>query len=325
MIVLDPEAEAASRGDRSQEVRVLVADDSPVYHRLVADALFYQPYTLLCAKSGQEALDLFREHSPQIVITDWMMPDLTGPELCKKIRECSHSAYTYVILLTSMADSDSLVKGLEAGADEFLTKPFDPSELQARLGVGRRIVQLHQQVEAKDKQLEKSNRVDPLTGLPNHHAIEEWVTWQLKSAADHRFPVWLVAVDIDSFRAINEAFGREAGDTVLKQFSEILVDASRPSEMCSRIGDDEFCIGLTHSSKEELIASMERLRLRLSGKEFKFGSKIVATTAAFGAVGFEGTAAPEFAAMLRQAENAVNAAKQAGGNQFRMLNLPATK
>ena len=152
MIVIDPEQVADDPSARGQELQVLVVDDSPVYHKLVSNALCYQPYSLLHANSGQEALDLFAKHSPPIVITDWMMPDLTGPELCIRIREKSQCEYTYLILLTSMSESDSLVKGLEAGADEFLTKPFDPSELQARLGVGRRIVQLRRQVDVRGLQ-----------------------------------------------------------------------------------------------------------------------------------------------------------------------------
>src|ERR1700687_5403334 len=125
MIVIDPEQVADDPSARGQELQVLVVDDSPVYHKLVSNALCYQPYSILRANSGKEALDLFAKHSPPIVITDWMMPDLNGPDLCKRIRSESRNGYTYVILLTSMSDNESLLKGLEAGADEFLTKPFD--------------------------------------------------------------------------------------------------------------------------------------------------------------------------------------------------------
>ena len=172
--MIDLEQDAQGRGGAEQDLQVLVADDSLVYHKMVDNALCYQPYSLLHASTGREALDLFAKYSPPIVITDWMMPDLTGLELCKQIREQATNAYTYVILLTSMSEPDSLVKGLEAGADEFLSKPFDPAELQARLGVGRRIVQLHQQVEDRNRQIKEANRIDPLTSLPP-------ITWQSKN------------------------------------------------------------------------------------------------------------------------------------------------
>ena len=135
-----------------KDLQVLVVDDSSVYRKLITDTLFYQPYSLLIAKNANEALELFAKHAPPIVLTDWMMPDLTGLELCQRIRSDSQSSYTYVILLTSMTEKDSVVKGLEAGADDYLTKPFDPGELQARLAVGSRIIRLHRQIEAKNQQ-----------------------------------------------------------------------------------------------------------------------------------------------------------------------------
>src|ERR1700693_3659478 len=117
MRTIDPEKELNGPGGPEQKLEVLVADDSPVYHKLVSDALFYQPYTILRAESGQEALDLFAKHSPPIVNADRMMPDFSGPDLTKRIRAESGNRYTYIILLTSMSDNESLLKGLEAGAD----------------------------------------------------------------------------------------------------------------------------------------------------------------------------------------------------------------
>ena len=319
MSTTDLEQELEGPAGREQSLEVLVVDDSPVYHKLVSDALSYQPYSILRAESGQEALDLFAKHSPPIVITDWMMPDLSGPDLCKRIRTESRSRYTYIILLTSMSDNESLLKGLEAGADEFLTKPFDPAELQARMGVGRRIVQLHRQVDAKDRLIEESSRIDPVTELPNHRAIQEWATWQLKAAAQNGFSVWIVLADVDSFGQINEHFGREAGDTVLKDFSQIVKDTSLPADIVGRVGDDELICLLTHVSKAYVAAAIQRYRTRFAEHEFRFGEKILTATASFGAIGFEGDEAPPFERLLLEAETALNTAKKAGGNQYRVV------
>lgn len=321
MKIVDPEQEVEIQSSRGQHLQVLVVDDSPVYHKLVSDALCYQPYSLLHAASAGEALDLYSKHSPPIVITDWMMPDLTGPQLCKRIRESSKTSYTYLILLTSMSESDSLVNGLEAGADEFLTKPFDPAELQARLGVGRRIVQLHRQVEAKDRQLEGTLRVDVLTGLPNHLAIEEWAPWQIRAAAQHRFPIWVILADVDSMEKINERFGREAGNTVLKAFAKIIRDNSRLADICARIGDDKFVSVVTHESNKSIAAIIERYRLHFSDHSFIFEGKTMTATASFGAIGFEGAEVPTFSSLVREAQKALLAAKQAGGNQMRILSF----
>jgi two-component system cell cycle response regulator len=321
MKIVDPELELEGQSRREQLLQVLVVDDSPVYHKLVTDALCYQPYSLLHAMSAGEALELFAKYSPPIVITDWMMPDLTGPELCKRIRESSKTLYTYLILLTSMSESDSLVNGLEAGADEFLTKPFDPAELQARLGVGRRIVQLHRQVEAKDRQLEGTLRIDVLTGLPNHLAIQEWAPWQIRAAAQHRFPIWIVLAEVDSMGNINDRFGREAGNTVLKAFAKIILDNSRSADICARVGDDKFASIVTHQTTKSIAAIIERYRFHFAEHQFILEGKIMTATASFGAIGFEGTEAPTFSSLVREAQKALLAAKQAGGNQMRILSF----
>lgn len=325
MFLIDLDADLQSPAGHEQDLKVLVVDDSLVYHKLVSDALCYQPYTLLRAGNVQEALDLFARHSPPIVITDWMMPDLSGPDLCKRIRSESRDRYTYIIMLTSMCDTESLLRGLEAGADEFLTKPFDPAELQARMGVGRRIVQLHREIDAKDRQIEESSRFDPVTGLPNHRAIQEWATWQLMAAAQNGFPVWLVLADVDGFGRMNEQFGREAGDAVLRDFSRILKDSSLPADIIGRVGDDEFICLITHVSQAHIAAAIERYRTRFAEHEFHFGGKIVKATASFGAIGFEGNEAPSFARLVLDAEASLNAAKTAGGNRSGAVTMLETK
>jgi two-component system, cell cycle response regulator len=321
MKIVDPEQELEVQSSQGKNLQVLVVDDSPVYHKLVSDALCYQPYSLLHATSGSEALELFAKHSPPIVITDWMMPDLTGPELCKRIRASAKNLYTYLILLTSMSESDSLVNGLEAGADEFLTKPFDPAELQARLGVGRRIVELHRQVEAKDRQLEETLRIDTLTGLTNHVAIQEWAPWQIRAAAQHRFSIWVVLADVDSMGKINERYGREAGNAVLKAFAKIITDNSRPADICARAGDDKFALLVTHQSNKSIAEMIDRYRFQFAAHSFIFEGKMMTATASFGAIGFEGTEAPTFSSLVKEAQKALLAAKQAGGNQMRILSF----
>jgi len=199
---------------------VLVVDDSPVYRKLVEQVLSAEPYVLRFARNGAEAMRLFLEHSPCIVITDWMMPDFSGLELCQRIRAENSRLYTYIILMTSNTEKENLVKALGAGADDYLTKPFDPGEMLARIGVGRRISELNRELDAKSRKLEEAARTDPLTGLPKRRAIEEWTAKQLRGAARHGFRLWVVLGDIDNFKTINDTFGHDAGDIVLKRYSE---------------------------------------------------------------------------------------------------------
>jgi two-component system chemotaxis response regulator CheY len=276
------------------------------------------PYSLLFAKSGREALELFARYLPAFVITDWMMPDLSGLDLCQRLRADVHRGYTYIILLTSIAEKDNVVKGLAAGADDYLTKPFDPAELLARIGVGRRIIDLHRQIDAKNKLLEEMAHSDPLTGLPNRRAIEDWAARQLRGAARHGFPYWVVLADLDSFKSINDTHGHEGGDTMLQKFAEILKTAIRASDICGRLGGDEFLLVITHVEADSIQKTVERFREKLAEQDFQIGDTKVTITASFGIAGFHGKEILDFNTLVRRADKALYAAKRAGRNLVRI-------
>jgi two-component system cell cycle response regulator len=303
--------------------QVLVVDDSAVHRKLVEQALEDGPYSLLFAKSGMEALELFRKHKPEIVLTDWMMPDLSGIELCELLRGDASRGYTYIIVLTAKAEKDNVVKGLSAGADDYLTKPFDAGELLARVGVGCRIVDLHREIATKNQQLEEMAHTDSLTCLPNRRGLEDWAIRQLRGAARHGFPLWVVHVDLDSFKDINDNFGHDAGDAVLKKFAEILKANTRASDICGRMGGDEFLIVMSHVENEHIRATIEPLRQELAAHVFTFAGKSVSISASFGIAGFRGGEAPPFQILVQQADKALYEAKHAGGNQVRIASALA--
>jgi diguanylate cyclase (GGDEF)-like protein len=255
------------------------------------------------------------------VITDWMMPDFSGLELCERIRADKTSAYTYVILMTSNTQKDGVVKGLEAGADDYLVKPFDSSEMLARIGVGRRIIDLHRQLEQKSAQLEEVARTDVLTGLPNRRAIEEWASKQLKGASRHGFPVWVVLGDLDSFKEINDTFGHEAGDTVLRTFASTLKKLTRISDMCGRLGGDEFLSVISHVSTDNIELAINRFREQFSALSFPFVGQSVNVTATFGVAGSESGDLNDFDALVRKADEMLYEAKRAGRNCVRVATL----
>src|SRR5580700_8577020 len=163
----------------SQPFTVLEVDDSAIYRKLVEHSLAGQEYEVLYAKNGREALDLFAEHKPAVVITDWDMPDIGGLELCRRIRRDFQGLHSHLILLTGNTDKAQVIEGLGAGADDYLTKPFHSGELVARVEVGRRIVELHREVQAKNRLLEEMALTDNLTGLPNRRAVDGWASRQL--------------------------------------------------------------------------------------------------------------------------------------------------
>ncbi len=292
----------------------MIADDSPVYRKLVEHALS-DKYPLLFAQNGRQALDLFARRRPNLVITDWEMPDITGIQLVEHIRGGCRKSYTYIIILTSRRDKDNIVSGLTAGADDYLTKPFHAEELIARVGAGLRVIDLHRQIEAKNRQLEQLALTDALTGLPNRRAIQEWAARELDGARRHRFPFWIVMADLDNFKTVNDVYGHGSGDIVLKKFADILKANTRSSNICGRIGGEEFLLILTHTERQSIQIAVERVRKQFENHRFKFERRIVSVTASFGIAGSQGTNLPCFDLLMKEADLALYSAKHNGRNR----------
>jgi len=245
---------------------------------------------------------------------------MDGLEVCRRVRE--YSAVPIIVLTALDAESDK-VTALDLGADDYLTKPFDAGELLARVGVGCRIVELHREIATKNQQLEEMAHTDSLTCLPNRRGLEDWAIRQLRGAARHGFPLWVVHADLDFFKDINDSFGHDAGDAVLKKFAEILKANTRASDICGRMGGDEFLIVMSHVEGEHIRATIEPLRAELAAHVFTFTGKSVSITASFGIAGFRGGEAPPFHLLVQQADKALYEAKHAGGNQVRIASALA--
>jgi diguanylate cyclase (GGDEF)-like protein len=305
---------------RSPKLNVLVVDDSAVYRKLIQKILG-DCYSLCFASNGAEALAAFHQHAPKIVITDWMMPDFSGLELCQKIRADRAAPYTYIVLMTSNTEKDGVIRGLEAGADDYLIKPFDSGEMLARINVGRRIVEMHRQLEEKSAQLEEVARTDSLTGLPNRRAVEDWARKQLQGASRHHFPLWVVLGDLDDFKAINDTFGHAAGDAVLQAFADTLKKGTRMSDLCGRLGGDEFLLVISHVSAQNIELAINRFRESFSALSFPFVGKSISVTATFGVAGTESGKQRDFDVLVRRADEMLYEAKRAGRNCVRVANL----
>src|SRR6266567_8518421 len=299
----------------TEQLRIVVADDSAVYRKLVENTLGNEQYAVVYGKNGREAIDLVAAHQPAVVITDWEMPDITGLQLCEQIRR-DRDSHTYIILLTSNDEKDQIIKGLAAGADDYLTKPFHPGELLARVVVGRRIAELHRQIQAKNSLLEELTLTDSLTGLPNRRAIEYWASRDLNGSARHGFAFWVVMADLDRFKTVNDTYGHDAGDLVLKKFAEVLRANTRSSNICARVGGEEFILVLSHIGKQDALTATDRIRRCLEREHFSFRGSTVNVTASFGISGFQGETATEWTDLLHRADAALYAAKRGGRNRI---------
>ena len=300
----------------SRSFTILAADDSPIYSALIERALRQDYPELIFAKDGGEALSLFERFRPDLVITDWVMPTISGPELCQQIRNISGNAYTYLMLLTSNSEKDGVLAGLAAGADDYLVKPFDSRELVARVGVGRRIIELQREVQAKNRLLEEMALTDSLTGLPNRRAIEFWAPQQLSAAVRYRYPIWIAIADLDFFKQINDTFGHAAGDVVLQGFSRILRDNMRSSNICARMGGEEFLLILTHADRDGASLVLERIRKELEEHAFMYSDNLIRATTSFGIAGLEGSQPCDFDKLVANADAALYKAKQKGRNRI---------
>jgi two-component system, cell cycle response regulator len=300
---------------------ILLADDSPVYRKMLEQSLAQENCALLLAKNGRDAIDLFAKHRPALVITDWTMPDISGIELCQRIRRDFELCFAYLILVTSHSEKEQVIQGLAAGADDYLTKPFHPGELLARVRVGRRMIELNRQTQAQNRQLEEMALTDALTGLPNRRAIELWAAPQLSAAARHNFWIWVVMADLDHFKRVNDTYGHEAGDTVLKGFAEIVKSNTRSSNICGRLGGEEFLLILTHGEREEIVIPIERIRKQFETLRFTFCDRPFHATASFGIAGFCGTASPDLKRLIASADAALYSAKQKGRNRIELAPL----
>jgi two-component system, cell cycle response regulator len=312
---LDLETKTSANKGESRAT-ILIVEDSPLYRRLVEQSLAGSGCTVLCAANGRDALELFKQHEPEIVLTDWMMPDVTGVELCQRIRRDFEHLYPYLILLSGNTQKEEVIEGFAAGADDYLTKPFHDGELQARVRVGLRIIQLHRQIQTKNKQLEELALTDCLTGLPNRRAIENWAKRELSAAQRHGFSVWAVLADLDHFKKINDAFGHDAGDMVLRRVAEVISSNTREYNVSGRYGGEEFVVMLTHVTREQANAAIERIRIALEQQSFTADGKVFGVTASFGIAGIKDVQKSSLRHLLKEADAALYMAKRHGRNRI---------
>jgi len=254
------------------------------------------------------------------LISDWMMPRLDGPDLCRRIRAAGDEPYTYIILLTSRDRREDRLEALNAGADNFLTKPPDPQELAVGLVVAGRILNLYEQLARKNALLVDLATIDELTGAKNRRRFREDLELLFAQADRQGSPLSILMLDIDHFKQYNDTFGHPAGDEVLRRVGTILQTAVRAHDVVARYGGEEFVVLMPSTKENEALEVAERLRSAIAYQPWPLRK----VTASLG-VATTGRDTPNAAALVDQADRALYHSKQAGRDQVTLYQNAAAE
>lgn len=298
-------------------MKILIADDDAVSRRLLQTTLERAGYAVTAVDDGAAAARaLCEKDGPRLALLDWIMPGLDGPAVVRTVRQRREQPYVHMILLTSRQSKEDIVVGLESGADDYLTKPFDPQELKARLRTGERILSLEDRlVKAREEMRFKATH-DSLTSLWNRGMIEELLYRELQRA--QRDPkngcVSLVLADVDHFKKVNDSYGHAAGDAVLREVASHLLGCVRSYDAVSRYGGEEFLIVLSGCDEGCVRSRASDIRRKIEKNSIQTGQGEIRVTISVGAaISKDGRLGGE--ELIHQADAALYHAKRAGRNR----------
>src|SRR5580704_9551444 len=303
-------------------MKILIADDDPVSCHLLEKLLSKWGYHTITAHSGTEAWEVLQaEHAPRLALLDWMMPGIDGLEICHRVRARSSQPYVYIMLLTANDKVGNLVEGLESGADDYLTKPFHPQELRARLRVGLRMLDLESRlVEARESLRFKASH-DSLTTIWNRGAIIEMLERELSRARRDGSSVGILLADIDHFKRVNDTRGHLVGDEVLRAVTGRLKGEVRSYDSVGRYGGEEFLILLPGCDNPKLTAKAEQLVKVVERSSIVTSTGTVAVTISVGGIASGDCPHADVNKLLRAADTALYRAKVSGRNRSEMAQL----
>lgn len=307
-------------------MKVLVADDSPTMRRLLQSTLEEWGYEVVEAHDGEQALKILSsDDPPPIAILDWVMPKLTGPELCSRVRGRKSGTYTYILLLTAKAQHQDLIEGMGAGADDYIVKPFDRPEMEVRLRAGRRIVDLQTELMQAQEALREQATRDSLTRCWNRFSLFDILAREILRCYRENKPLGVIMLDLDHFKRVNDTYGHVCGDEVLKQLVKRVEGAMRSYDAIGRYGGEEFICVLSGCGEEVVRGHAERIRAAVEAQPVEWMKHKVKITSSFGAVAGIPTAGMTPDQLIRMADESLYQSKRGGRNRvsFASYGLPA--
>lgn len=307
-------------------MQVLIVDDDALSRKLLNKALTQIGYQVVEAKDGQEGWSVIEREPIRLVITDWIMPKMDGLDLARKIRTTELGRYVYIVILTGQKSLDNVVDGLNAGADDYLVKPFNLKELSARLMIAQRILALEQELKDAHEKMHDLAMHDELTGLWNRRAIYQFATAELIRAERELNPISFILLDIDHFKVVNDTHGHLVGDQALKLVAETIGAKVRPYDRVGRWGGEEFLVVLPMTDVEEVTTVAERIRIGIAevGLTLANGNQIHVTVS----LGATCTTLAGYASLddlIHDADEALYQAKESGRNRVCVTSLRDTQ
>ncbi len=306
-------------------MRILVAEDEITFRHMLKTFLTKWGYQVVVVSDGLEAWKILQEEDrPRLAILDWMMPNMDGVEICRAIRERKSGPYLYLLLLTSRDQKQDVVEGIEAGADDYLIKPFDPRELRARIHAGERIIELEDRLIRAQEALRELATHDSLTGLLNRRACLDSLLAELDRGRRAGNPVCIVMADIDHFKRINDAHGHLIGDEVLCEVARRMQSSLRRYDTIGRFGGEEFLLVLPGCSLEEGVKLAERICHLVRSEPAKAQNKSINVSISLGVAVASQPVPGDLEVLLGSADAALYRAKEAGRNRVGFsANLPS--
>jgi len=296
--------------------RLLLVEDEPTQRMMLERQLTKAGYVVETAENGAEALAKILEGNYQILLTDWDMPGMDGPTLCKRVREAHLSTYIYILLLTGHLTTDDVVVGLGAGADDYVRKPANQAELLARLSAGSRIVKLEQSLREANEKIQVLSITDSLAGTFNRRYLNDQLLKEVDRARRYGHPLSAIMADLDRFKKINDERGHHSGDEVLRRFADLAKSLIRPSDWIARYGGEEFVIVLPETDAGGAATVAEKIRSQCASVPMPLGDLTV--TSSFGVAALSPgnlTADAAAAEMLKEADAALYNSKHEGRNR----------
>lgn len=296
--------------------RILVVDDNQDNVEIIATRLRFRGYIVDEASTGNDALDSVARQPPDLILLDVMLPDIDGYEISRRIKGNDTMPFIPIILVTARDSTQDKVAGLDAGADDYLTKPINFPELEARVRSMLRIKRLQDELELKNRELERLSISDGLTGLYNHRHIHELLDGEFERAKRSGHTLSIAMIDFDHFKQVNDTYGHLAGDRVLVQLADLLRLTTREIDRIGRYGGEEFMVILPETDIENGARFVERLRGTVAEHDFEIGrEEPIRMTISAGVACYPHPGVPTVETLVRLADEALYAAKAAGRNR----------